>query len=253
MHLRPREHLNTLRLLLIMTGVVVVGIAVVLVVFGSSSPIAFETEAGMVTNPAMIHSSTGASGGSGVKFGSSSPLPLYERAYFGAFASEDAAQMPYGDGLEHARLEQLVGAKFKEVSIFAGWGEGINSNALATGSSGHNLLIAWDAQYQGGTMKFADVLAGKYDTLMRNMFLQAKSYSGTVTYRPFWEFNAAGGPTSVAYGGADRSVTSTEQWIATWRYIVNFQRTQVPTSNIKWFWCANGSDVAGPNGSYTME
>lgn len=170
--------------------------------------------------------------------------PLYKRAHFGAYADNE----PW-TGTSHADLETLVGAQLKRESWFMDFGAGWQSTpANAAAATGHDIMIAWQPASGGTPIPFSDILAGTWDSALTSWFTSAKNYAGTVIFRPFWEMNANAAAYSMAYTGADKQVTSTAQFISTWRYIVNLQRS-VGGTNIRWFFCANGSDV----GAYPVE
>lgn len=175
---------------------------------------------------------------------SSSAVLAATRVVYGAFADNE----PW-TATSHQDLESLVGAKLQPQSWFYPMDLSLPESQLTNAqSTSHDIVIAWEPRQNNVPIPFADILAGQWDAHLTAVFQRAAQFSGTIIFRPFWEMNANAAAYSMAYNGSDKQVTSLAQWIDTWRYIVNLQRS-LGSTNIKWFFCANGSDV----GSYTME
>jgi beta-mannanase len=77
---------------------------------------------------------------------------------------------------------------------------------------------------------------------MVDLFRGAGRYPGTVSFRPFWEMNLDVAAYSLNYAGPDRQVRDVDEWINTWRYLVDLQR-RIGGPRVRWMFCANGSDV----------
>lgn len=172
-------------------------------------------------------------------------VPLYHRCSFGTYADNE----PWPDLGAHFALERLTGARLGRMTWFQDFGSGwLGAQASAAGKAGRDIVISWEPSANSRPIQFADILAGYWDAALAAFFRNAKLYPGKVIIRPFWEMNANAARYSMNYSGSDRQVSSISQFRDTWRKIVNVQRA-VGGSNIKWFFCANGSDV----GRYRME
>ncbi len=175
----------------------------------------------------------------------SAVMPLFRRCSFGAYT----ANAPYPTVAPHYALEATVKARLGRMSWFQDmavpWMERPGAQAAA---SGHDVMIAWQPRDAGRPIGFREILAGRWDARLATFFRRAAAHPGSVILRPFWEMNSNGGTYSMNYSGPDRQVHSCQQFIATWRHLVRLQRS-VGGARVKWFFCANGSDV----GRYPME
>lgn len=167
------------------------------------------------------------------------PAPLYRRARFGAYADN----APYPDLGPFFGLEKIVGAHLPIMSWFQDldvpW---LNVPAERAAQTGHDLCIALQPAAHGRPIPFAEILAGQWDRALANLFGGAGRYPGAVSFRPFWEMNLNVATYSLNYPGPDRQVTDVDEWIRTWRYLVDFQR-RIGGARVRWMFCANGSDV----------
>lgn len=165
--------------------------------------------------------------------------PLYRRARFGAYAHN----APYPDLGPFFGLERIVGAHLPIMSWFhdldVPW---LDVPAERAGQTGHDLCIALQPTTNGRPIPFAEILAGRWDRALVDIFQGAARYPGTVSFRPFWEMNLDVATYSLNYPGADRQVADVDEWIRTWRHLVGLQR-RVGGSAVRWMFCANGSDV----------
>lgn len=171
--------------------------------------------------------------------------PLFKRTSFGAFVDEavHGGQFPYAVGA-YSSFETAMGAKLKRMSVFCGFSETLPTDAAfkAYATSGHEVMLAWDVAYAGGKVSFADIRAGVHDSILASVFDSCEAYGGPVVIRPWWEFNDSNSGSAPGNG----SCATTAEWIATWRYVVNYYRSHYSSGRVKFFWCANGSDI-GPN------
>lgn len=165
-------------------------------------------------------------------------VPLFKRCHFGAYA-ENA---PYPDLGPHYGLESIVGAHLGRMSWFQDMGvPWLTKEAADAALSGHEIMIAWQPSADGKPIKFGEILEGHWDENLTAFFRAAARHPRTVIIRPFWEMNSSAPAYSLNYPKIDRQVDSLAQFIETWRYIVNVQRSVGP--GIKWFFCANGTDT----------
>jgi hypothetical protein len=164
---------------------------------------------------------------------------LSTRCSFGAFTGSTSG---------NAALEKEIGATLKRYVTFqtmgtngaSGWP---TADAQWCASTNHDLVIAWDVG--AGGPSFADIRAGKNDASLNAFFAAAKAFKGTVILRMWWEFNDPNGPTKPQN---KKLVSSTADWVSTWQYVYKKAKAAGAT-NVKFFWCANGSDT----GTYKLE
>jgi mannan endo-1,4-beta-mannosidase len=117
-------------------------------------------------------------------------------------------------------------------------------------AKGRELLVCWMPQKSDATLLLSDIPTGKYDEHIDSMLAGMRAFDGPVVVRWGHEANGNWYPWSAASPGGP----SPEQYIQAWRYIVERERDRKGASNIRWFWCPSGTDVAAPNGAlYPME
>jgi beta-mannanase len=97
-------------------------------------------------------------------------------------------------------------------------------------------LITWDPI----SVKYTDVIAGKWDAYLTASALAAKSFNGTLFMRPFHEFNGKYTSYGLANEGAD--ATADANFIAAWQHMVTIFRQQGVT-NVRWVWCYSNNSV----------
>ncbi|OLT13408.1 hypothetical protein BJF78_03575 [Pseudonocardia sp. CNS-139] len=169
-------------------------------------------------------------------------VPLVDRAVWGAYASTQ----PYPDCSAHFRLERLLGVRFPWMSWFFNWSvpwPTVGGEQAAAG--GYDILLAWQPRLDRRRVMFADVLAGDHDDYLTRFFRLAAAHPGQVMIRLAHEMNGTGYPWALGYRGENGSaVASTAQFVATWRYVVDFQR-RVGGDNVRFQWCIMSADRGG--------
>jgi beta-mannanase len=167
---------------------------------------------------------------------------LYTRVEFGAHAGTEP--FPFSD---HDALEAQVAARLRRTVWFqnmdVAW---LDTQAAAAAAQNHVIEIAWDT---GAAVTMSAILAGTWDATLDAFFQKAKAYPGTVVLRMWWEMNTTAGRYTMGYTGSDKTVTSLAQWKSAWQYVYNRAKVTNGTTNVRFFYCANGSDV----GAYTVE
>ncbi len=120
-------------------------------------------------------------------------------------------------------------------------------------AAGRQLMVSWMPQTATGKLKLADIPAGKYDAHIDQMLRGMRAFEGPVICRWGHEPNGNWYPWSVACTTAGCSTPG--QYVNAWRYIVGRERRMAGRSNIRWFWCANGTDIpsAATGKRYTLE
>ncbi len=167
-------------------------------------------------------------------------MPKRRVIVFGAYAANE----PWPDLNAHYALEQAVGGRLPTMSWFQNWDtDWLAGQAATAATSGHDLLICWEPVRNGSPVRFADILAGHHDVYLRRYFTAAATFPRRVTIRPFHEMNGTWYPWGLAAGRQD-CVTSAEEWIAAWRYLVALQRS-VSGDRVRWAWCVNNVDIGG--------
>lgn len=168
---------------------------------------------------------------------------LLEQVVWGAYASSE----PYPSCDSHLALEQRLGTRLPWMSWFFNWSVSwptVGGQQAAAGR--YDVLLAWQPQKDGGgRVLFADVLAGRYDDYLTRFFTKAAAHPGRVVIRFAHEMNGSGYPWCVGYRGTGgSSVRDAAEFVATWRYVVDFQR-RLGASNISWAWCIMSTDKGG--------
>lgn len=176
--------------------------------------------------------------------------PLGRRIAFGAYANT-------GGTAQHAALESTLGVTLRRYVTYLVMGTGgtsawPTSDATWCASTGHDLVIAWDILSSGPT--FATILSGGNNASLDAFFTAAKNHGWPVYLRMWWEMNDANGPTKVDNASSTLFASNTvsvrrTEWINAWRYVYNRCKTTIGANNVKFFFCANGSDT----GATTIE
>jgi mannan endo-1,4-beta-mannosidase len=120
-------------------------------------------------------------------------------------------------------------------------------------AAGRTLMVSWMPQVANGRLVLSDIPRGKYDAHIDQMLRGMRAFKGPVVCRLGHEPNGNWYPWSVACNSTGCSVPA--NYVGAWRYIVNRERRMAGASNIKWFWCANATDMPSTNGGkrYAME
>jgi hypothetical protein len=170
------------------------------------------------------------------------PARLLDHAVWGGYASTE----PYPSCDAHFALERLLGAPLRRMSWFFNWSVPWPTiGGAQAASGGYDVLLAWQPQLdRGGRIPFADVLRGEYDGYLRRFFTLAGAHPGRVMIRLAHEMNGAGYPWALGYRHGPPSVTSASEFIATWRYVVDFGR-RTRADNVSWQWCIMSADRGG--------
>jgi mannan endo-1,4-beta-mannosidase len=165
-------------------------------------------------------------------------VPLVDRVSFGAFADKE----PFPSLQSHYALEALVGP-LRTMSWFSTWSIGLPQVATEAGAKGYDLHIAWQPILDGGApIKFADILAGKWDTYIRTYFQSLARYPGRVTVRFAHEPNGTRFPWSP--GDASKACTSPAQYVDTWNHLRSI-KVAAGGANTRLAWCVAASDSSG--------
>lgn len=191
--------------------------------------------------------------------GTTGTLPLYKRATFGAYYNVTTAG-GYGNSLydptngsAQAAWETALGISVPRVVFFAGFDAAIPAGASYYPN--RRLVRAWDVEYYPGPnytealVPFSGILAGTFDSTLNSVFSAHAARAGGTDFRMWWEMNLVGTQSSPGYnGGLAKACTSTQQFIDTWRYVVNYARAHFPAAttgpNPKFRFCyiPNGTD-----------
>ena len=140
----------------------------------------------------------------------------------------------------------LVGKRASYVMWYTDWstsfqGFGV-SNAYGRGATP---VITWEMKNRRSEIRYADVLAGKWNKYIDGWAAAAKADGRPLFLRFGHEMNGDWYGWSGARNGA--SLAATQQFIATWRY-VHGRFSRIGVSNVTWVWCVNHESV--PNVSW---
>jgi beta-mannanase len=149
-----------------------------------------------------------------------------------------------------ATFESLVGAKMNLQALFIHWG---NENAFPTQfgptvrDQNKTLVIFWESDdynldvSQETAYTYSKILAGNFDSYIKQFAADAKSYGGPVILVPFDEMNGNWSAWSGTLNG-----NSASQEIAAYRYLRNFFTAD---TNVKFAWDVNNDSVPDISGN----
>ena len=165
--------------------------------------------------------------------------PLVQRVTIGAYAASE----PWPDLAAHYTLESAMGVKLPTMSWFQSWQNGwLATQSAVAAASGHALQIALEPVHDDRTpVLFAEILAGVWNTRLDRYFAGAAAHPFTVAIRMAHEMNL--GQQRWSLVNPTPCATSLNQWLDTWRYVVDRQRNI--GGNVKWIWCVNSMDLGG--------
>lgn len=140
-------------------------------------------------------------------------------------------------------FETKVGDNPDHMAAFVHWANNQFPTYMApfTKDKGRTLVIFWEPSdhYIGGTVqpKFTmdEILAGKWDTYIKNFADQSRSYGSPIILIPFSEMNGNWNPWSGTTNG-----NTPEKVVAAYRYVHNVFG-DVP--NVQWGWAPNAQSV----------
>jgi TAT (twin-arginine translocation) pathway-exported protein len=103
---------------------------------------------------------------------------------WGAFAEPGPGQTPIE---ATAAMERLIGRKLDVTRHYMSWDRDFpNTQIKESGRTGHIPLISWEAQRRNGTyVKWADIAAGRFDTLLKERAREMKAWG----HRAYFVFN----------------------------------------------------------------
>jgi hypothetical protein len=103
---------------------------------------------------------------------------------WGAFAEPGPGQTAMEAA---AAMERLIGRKLDLTRHYMSWDRDFpNTQIRLSGRTGHIPLISWEAQRRNGSyVKWADIAAGRYDTLLKERAREMKSWG----HRAYFVFN----------------------------------------------------------------
>ncbi|MGF7235395.1 MAG: glycoside hydrolase family 26 protein [Frankia sp.] len=109
-------------------------------------------------------------------------------------------------------------------------------------------------QKAAGSVVLSDIPAGRYDEHIDQMLVGMRSFAGPVVCRWGHEANGNWYPWAAASASGEAAGTTPDHYVRAWRYIVARERGMRGESNIRWFWCPNGTDIRSSTGAlYTIE
>ena len=171
------------------------------------------------------------------------PLTLLDQATWGAYAYRE----PWPNCQAHFDLESALGTRLRVMSWFITWSvswPNVGGQQAADGR--YDIQIAWQPELDDDTpILFSDIVAKKHDAYLTRFFTKAKNHPGRVIVRFAHEMNGNGYPWSVAYQGAEgRCLNSPGEYVAAWRYLVDFKR-RMGATNVLFAWCVMTNDKGG--------
>jgi hypothetical protein len=153
---------------------------------------------------------------------------LGKQVAFGAFASGFA-----GSGLQITQFEKQLGAHLAIASSFRGVGDVFpDATEQAEAAAGHTLLIAWDMG-QSSADRFTTFTDGSHDAYLLRVAQKVAGFGKPVYIRPWAEMNADWSAFQPTAGGSAPAGGTPEEFVAAWRYLVDFFRDHGAT-NARW-------------------
>lgn len=165
--------------------------------------------------------------------------PLSRHLAYGAFA----AGFP-GGGLQITQLEHELGAHVAVASSYQGFGDVFpDQNELAEANAGHALLISWDMGSTAAT-RFTTFTAGSHDSYLAKVASAVAEFGQPIYLRPWPEMNGDWTAFQPTVTGSKPAGGTPAQFIAAWRYVVNFFRSHGAT-NARWVFNPTSDTYAG--------
>jgi beta-mannanase len=142
----------------------------------------------------------------------------------------------------------LVGKRAAYIMWYADWSTGFQGFAV-TNAYARNAtpVITWEMKNRRSAIRYADVLAGKWNKYIDAWAAAAAADGRPVMLRFGHEMNGDWYGWSGARNGA--SAAAAAQFVATWRY-VHARFTSAGATNVTWAWCVNHESV--PNASWNV-
>ncbi len=157
-----------------------------------------------------------------------SPAALGNHVAFGAFASGFG-----GPGLQITQLEKQLGDHLAIASSFRGPGDVFpDATERAEASAGHTLLISW-SMGDTASSRFTTFTDGSHDAYLARVAARVAGFGKPVYIRPWAEMNADWTPFQPTADGSAPAGGTPEEFIAAWRYVVDFFRAHGAT-NARW-------------------
>lgn len=158
---------------------------------------------------------------------------------FGAYASG----FP-GSGSQVSQLETQLGSKLAVASSFRGWGDVFpDATQQVDSDSGHTLLVAWDLGATSAT-RFTTFTSHAHDAYLTQEAAAAKTFGKTLYIRPWAEMNGDWSAFQPTPDGSRPAGGTPAQFIAAWRYLVDFFRNHGAT-NVRWVFNPTTDTYAG--------
>jgi hypothetical protein len=138
-----------------------------------------------------------------------------------------------GAGSQVSQLEAQLGSRLAVASSFRGWGDLFpDATQQVDSDSGHTLLVAWDLGDTSVT-RFSTFPAHAHDTYLAQEAAVAKRYGKTLYVRPWAEMNGDWSAFQPTPDGSHPAGGTYAQFVAAWRYVVDFFRNHGAT-NVRW-------------------
>ncbi|HEV3153147.1 MAG TPA: glycosyl hydrolase [Candidatus Baltobacteraceae bacterium] len=102
------------------------------------------------------------------------------------------------------------------------------------------LGIIPELTWEPTNINLTDIIAGTWDTYLKNSANELRNYGGPIFLRPFHEFNSPGWSWGLPNQGADS--TADANFIAAWQHVVNIFRER-GANNVKFVWCFNSGQL----------
>jgi hypothetical protein len=136
-----------------------------------------------------------------------------------------------------------IGRHAAIVSYYLAFGQSLPSGLSIVSDAGSLPMVSWKC---GATDP--QILAGKEDTLIKNVAEQYKAFARPVLVRWFWEMNLPNVPGNPYCLGYPNTELAQQQagYVAAWKHIWTIFQ-QVGASNVGFVWCPSAAELSPPS------
>lgn len=273
--LAKQNRLSGPHLLLYSAGTAIIGVAVLVSIFASGTPVSFEPEKGTRTGQVTIVNDSLASGGGYIKFGAAAPTPTptvttaipipATGAYWGTI--KDPASYPDASGnlgdyslAQREKVmndaESIIGRKYDIDRQFFNWGDDpFAANPTPNGylkwssnTAGHIMLINLvSTKNTGGQQAWSSIANGSQDAYLHTFAADMKAWGKPAWFTFLHEPEGHICPNDTLTGcDLTQFNGTTADYKAAWRHIVTLFRADHVT-NVSYAWLTAAYHWSYPN------
>lgn len=137
-------------------------------------------------------------------------------------------------------FETLAGKKMAVILWYVHWSDPFPKTPAEQVSANNSIpLITWEPWITNEAGTLLSIASGSYESYVREFFLAAKAWGGTILLRFGHEMNGNWYPWDGAHNGGS---TGPDKYKQAWLYIYSVRKA-VGADNVKLVWCPNNSDL----------